>query len=224
VQKPAASPERRPRRAHASRARRGSFGKVPHGTEAHASEAYRRAVQYAENGRDEEAAEVLRELLEVDSDHHLARESLAAVLIRLDRLDEAAGELETGMVLAPGNASFAKLRAHVLSKRGTTDEALEILQRSPPPLAEDPEYHALLAALYQRQGEHGLAVDLYRAVLNQGPQNAAWWMGFGISLEGEGAPGSALLAYRAASALTSLDPESQRYVDSRILTLSGDGR
>lgn len=224
AQKPAAPPERRPRRAHPSRARRGSFGKVPHGTDAYTPEAYRRALQYAENGRDEEAAEVLWELLEVDPDHHPARESLAAVLIRLDRLDEAAGELETGMILAPGYASFAKLRAHVLSKRGTNEEALEILQRSPPLLAEDPEYHALLAALYQRQGEYGLAVDLYRAVLNEGPQNAAWWMGFGISLEGDGAPRSALLAYRAASALTSLDTESQRYVDSRIVTLSADGR
>jgi type II secretory pathway predicted ATPase ExeA/Tfp pilus assembly protein PilF len=222
--KPAAPPERRPRRAQPSRARRGSFGKVPHGTDAYAPEAYRRALQYAESGRHEEAADVLRELLEVDPDHHPARESLAAILIRLDRLDEAAGELETGMVLAPGYTSFAKLRAHVLGRRGTTDEALEILKRSPPPLAEDPEYHALLAALYQKQGQHGLAVDLYRAVLNEGPQNAAWWMGFGISLEGEGAPGSALLAYRAAAALTSLDPESQRYVDLRIIALSADGR
>ena len=168
--------------------------------------------------------EALGQLLERDPDHHRAREARAGLLIRLGRVDEAVGELETGMVLAPTRPGFAKLRARILSQRGTPAEALEILGRAPPPLPEDPEYHALIAALHQRMGEHGLAADLYRRVLGAQPQNAAWWMGFGISLEGEDAAGSALLAYRAAAALAGLGPESRRYVESRITALGAGGR
>ncbi len=199
---------------------------IPHQPDsgAQTERGFRSALRLAEAGRAEEALVALRGVLQVDPDHRRAREALAAVLMRLDRPDEAAGELETGLVLAPGHAPFAKLRARILSKRGTAAEALEVLMRSPPSLAQDPEYHALIAALYQKQGEHGLAADLYRQVLAAEPQNAAWWMGFGISLEGQDQAGSALLAFRAASALSGLGQESRRYVESRIASLAGDGR
>ena len=224
--KPPSPPARKAKAARSARSRKGSFGKTPHVPEAGelADQAYRRALRLAEDGDYEEAAEALRELLEDDPDHHRAREARASLLIRRGRVDEAAGELETGMVLAPTHPGFAKLRARILSQRGTTAEALEILRRAPPPLREDPEYHALVAALYQRMGEHGLAADLYRQVLGAEPENAAWWMGFGISLEGEDAAASALLAYRAASALAGLGPESRRYIQSRIAAISAAGR
>lgn len=222
----ASRPVRQKTGGRTSRAARGRFGMTPHQPDsgAQTERGFRSALRLAEAGRAEEALVALRGVLQVDPDHHRAREALAAVLIRLDRLDEAAGELETGMVLAPGHAPFAKLRARILSKRGTTAEALELLMRSPPSLARDPEYHALIAALYQKQGEHGLAADLYRQVLAAEPQNAAWWMGFGISLEGQDQAGSALLAFRAASALSGLGQEPRRYVESRIASLASDGR
>ena len=224
--RPPSSPVRKAKAARSARSRKGSFGKTPHLPEAGelADHAYRRALRLAEDGDYEGAAEALGDLLELDPDHHRAREARASLLIRDGRVDEAAGELETGMILAPTHPGFAKLRARILSQRGTTAEALEILRRAPPPLREDPEYHALVAALYQRMGEHGLAADLYRQVLGAEPENAAWWMGFGISLEGEDAAASALLAYRAASALAGLGPESRRYIQSRIAAISGVGR
>ena len=221
------SPKVRKAKARRSaRSRKGSFGKIAHTPEGDGAEgqAYRRALTLANDGDDVEAAEILRELLGHNPDHHRAREARAGILIRLGRVEEAAGELETGMVLAPTHPGFAKLRARILSQRGTAAEALEILRRAPPPLRQDPEYHALIAALHQRMGEHGLAADLYRQVLGAEPQNAAWWMGFGISLEGEDAAGSALLAYRAAAALAGLGLESRRYVESRIVALSAGGR
>ena len=224
--KPPSPPSRRAKATRSARSRKGSFGKTPHPLEAGEvqEQAYRSALGLAKDGNDAAAAEALGRLLERDPDHHRAREARASVLIRLGRVDEAAGELETGMVLAPTHPGFAKLRARILSQHGTTAEALEILRRAPPPLREDPEYHALVAALYQRMGEHGLAADLYRQVLGAEPENAAWWMGFGISLEGEDAAGSALLAYRAAATLSGLGPESRRYVESRIMALGAGGR
>ena len=224
--KPASPPARQAKPTRSARSRKGSFGKTPHVPEAGElmDQAYRRALRLAEDGEYERSAEALGELLEDNPDHHRAREARASLLIQRGRVDEAAGELETGMILAPTHPGFAKLRARILSQRGTSAEALELLRRAPPPLREDPEYHALIAALYQRMGEHGLAADLYRQVLGAEPQNAAWWMGFGISLEGEDAAGSALLAYRAASTLAGLGPESRRYVQSRIAALSAAGR
>ena len=224
--KPPRTPSRQAKSPRSARSRKGRFGKTRHMPEAGEVEdqAYGRALRLARNGNEVAAEEALGQLLERDPDHHRAREARAGLLIRLGRVDEAVGELETGMVLAPTRPGFAKLRARILSQRGTPAEALEILGRAPPPLPKDPEYHALIAALHQRMGEHGLAADLYRRVLGAQPQNAAWWMGFGISLEGEDAAGSALLAYRAAAALAGLGPESRRYVESRITALGAGGR
>lgn len=211
--------------AAAPRRTRAAFGKTPHSPAATLREdSYRQALDLAAAGRDEEAVARLQQLLESEPEHERAREAQSALLIRTGRLDEAEKVLATGLMLAPGHPPFAKLQARILSERGSPAEALELLRRSPPPIARDPEYHALIAALYQMLGEHGLAADLYRQVLGTAPQNAAWWMGFGIALEGDGAEGSALLAYRAAAALASLGPDSRRYVESRISALGGDRR
>ena len=88
----------------------------------------------------------------------------------------------------------------------------------------DPEYHALLAALYQRQGNHARALKHYQLVLRWESDKAVWWMGLGISLEGESKLKQALAAYRAASVLGGLGDDSQHYIGERIVALQAELR
>ena len=101
------------------------------------------------------------------------------------------------------------------------DDGWALLERAAPPLRADPDHHAFLAALYQREGKHDQAARLYREVLRLDWRRAAWWMGLGISLEAEGRPDGALAAYRGTERVGGLDPASQRFVEARIEELAG---
>src|SRR5579885_3546730 len=74
----------------------------------------------------------------------------------------------------------------VCCQTGETGKAIELLTRDAPSPADDPDYHALLAALLQRAGRHGDAIVSYRRLLSVRPQNGLWWMGLGISLSASG--------------------------------------
>jgi MSHA biogenesis protein MshN len=81
-----------------------------------------------------------------------------------------------------------------------------------------------MAALHQRQGEHAEALTYYRRVLRWQSDKAVWWMGLGISLEGESRPQEALAAFRAASVLGGLGEDSRRYIGERIAALQQSPR
>jgi MSHA biogenesis protein MshN len=179
---------------------------------------YERGLRLVEHGRYEDAVESFMDALSQLPTYKPAREQLATVLIRMDQSDQAVQVLEEGLKQSPKYAPYAKLQAHILTSRDAVAEALNVLRSAAPDVAQDPEYHAFVAALYQRQGEHGLAVGIYNQVLREQSDQAVWWMGLGISLEAGGQIDDALVAFSRASA-RGLDPESRRYVDRRIRML-----
>ncbi len=189
-----------------------------------ATQTYQHAMWVAEGGDDETAISALHDALAFDPHHHPAREALASILLRLDRGEEAEALLDDGLMIDPTYAPFAKLKAGALAMRGAVPEALELLGPLRTNLAEDPEYHALMAALHQRQGEHAEALTYYRRVLRWQSDKAVWWMGLGISLEGESRLEEALAAYRAASVLGGLGEDSRRYIGERIAALQESPR
>ena len=189
-----------------------------------ATQTYQHAVRVAEGGDDETAISALHDALAFDPHHHPAREALASILLRLDRGEEAEALLDDGLMLKSAYAPFAKLKARALAMRGAVPEALELLGPLQTRSAEDPEYHALMAALHQRQGEHAEALTYYRRVLRWQSDKAVWWMGLGISLESESRPQEALAAYRAASVLGGLGEDSRRYIGERIAALQQSPR
>jgi len=81
--------------------------------------------------------------------------------------------------------------------------------------ANQPEYLALLATLYQRAGRQADAVETYRQALGQRPQEGRWWLGLGISLEAQKNWTAAGEAYQRAKASV-LDPKLARYAEQRL--------
>jgi MSHA biogenesis protein MshN len=128
-------------------------------------------------------------------------------------LDEA---LALDPTLHDARSDLARLRL----ARGDAAAALATLERSAPVLAQDPEYHALHAALLSRTGAHARAADAYARLVALDRTRAPWWLGLGISLEAQSRAPDALAAYREAARLTSLDPETQSWVESRIAALA----
>jgi tetratricopeptide (TPR) repeat protein len=86
-------------------------------------------------------------------------------------------------------------------------------------VTSDPEYHELLAAAYQQLGRHEEASMTYRLLLQQRPDRAAWWVGYGISREALDQPGQALEAYSRARRLGGLDPRLMDHANRRIAEL-----
>ena len=131
---------------------------------------------------------LLQKVLTRDPTHTLARHRLARIFV------------ESGRV-ADGLAVLKK------SVRGRSSAVV---------VGEDPNLAAFLAALYQQQGEHGKAIDLYRALLQRFPGKGIWRMGMAISMEKVGKPKNALRAYEEALITGDLSEKLRDFVQKRI--------
>ena len=118
---------------------------------------------------------------------------------------------------------FPKLYARILTEQGRVTQAVEVLLRKPPSTQTDPEYHALLAALHQRQGNHIGAVKTYHYLLKQHPGTSLWWLGMAISLEALQKNKEALAAYQRAKTSGNLNARLGEYTNNRLAALNDIG-
>ena len=73
--------------------------------------------------------------------------------------------------------------------------------------------------MYQRQGNHEKAVELYQSVVTEHPFNGVWWMGLAISQEHTREIESAVNNYNQALFREGLSPELITYIQSRLKQL-----
>ena len=165
------------------------------------------------NGRALDAEDLLRQYLVEHPGAVHSQISYAHLLIRAGRTAQAAQILE----LVDGQASveLKQLKARLLHSQGQVQAALALLRQNPPALAEQPDYHAFMAALHSEQSQFAEAVAVYARLVGVRPRRADWWAGMGIALEGEGQADGARRAYDQALALGGLHPELQAYVTTR---------
>jgi MSHA biogenesis protein MshN len=180
---------------------------------------YQDGLRLLQSGRPTAAEPRLHAALDSYPAHRAARTALAGLLINAGRLPEATSLLAAGLALAPTYAPFAKLYARLRIDQGELAEARTVLERAAPAVQDDPEYYALLAALYQRLGLYEQAAQTYRGVLQVQPRNGVWWLGLGLALEGGGDRANALQAYQRAQQSGTLDGDVQHYVESKITAL-----
>ena len=185
--------------------------------------AYKKGYQLLSRGQQEGGEKQLRLALQAFPGHHRARELLTGLYIKAGRYVEAADLLREGVRLAPERPLFAKLYARVLLEQENVSLAIKVLERQPPPTAVDTEYHALLAALYQRAGEYLKAAGRYRDVLRVNPNIGTWWIGLGLSLEHLGKYEEASAAYRRAKSSGNLTKGLMQYTDNRLAAMKESG-
>jgi len=183
---------------------------------------YESALSQAESGRYDLAISNLNTLLNMDPTYKDARVSLAALLIDRGDNARALAIIEKGLHLTPGYLPFVELKARLLSMEGKTSQAINLLQREAPPVRENPEYHAFLAALYEQSNNDTLASRLYNQLTALDPKNGNWWFGLGVSLDKLGQAKQAVLAYAKATSAGGLSPESSSFLQDRVHALRED--
>ncbi|MFO8025157.1 tetratricopeptide repeat protein [Thiohalophilus sp.] len=195
----------------------------PLSDEQRAELAYKKGYQLLGRDQNEAGERHLREALQHYRQHHRARELLAGVYIKSGRYVEAATLLKEGVSLAPQNSTFAKLYARVLLKQGKAAQAITVLERQPPQMGVDSDYHALLAAIYQQAGYHLKAAATYRDLLRLNPRQGNWWIGLGISLEQLQKYTEARSAYKRARNSPALPGNLKEFAEKRLSALAAAG-
>lgn len=176
---------------------------------------YTSARTLCSSGRAAACLGKLTELLAVEPGHVEGRLLLASALVENGDPGQAAATLEQGLADQPGVWQWAQLRAQLAINAGDAERAIAVLAGATPPLAEQPQYHALLAAVQQRTGRHEQAVATYHRVLAQRPERGVWWMGLGISLQELARDREAGFAYMRALEDATLSTDLRRFIEQR---------
>lgn len=176
------------------------------------------AVRSIQEGQYDRAKEGLMVFLEENPDGHLSRQTLATILMTRNETSAAQQLLEKGLQLTPDFSAFKKLLARILQSTDTS-KAIALLKQRPPYLEDDAEYHELLAALLQLQGDYLEAQVLYEALTQMNPSNGRWWMGLGIALDANGEKQKALFAFQRALKLPTGETRVRHYSQERIIKL-----
>ena len=182
--------------------------------------AFQRSVRLLGQGKQQAAQAALSDALAFLPTHIQARETQAALLLNNGQVSEAASSLSEALQITPGATPLAKLYARILVDQGDVNEALLVLERARPTVSADPEYHALMAALYRQEKKHAQAALIYQQILMQRPGVASWWMGLALAQDAMGERAQALNAFQRAQRAGGLSAQVLQYVQSRITALT----
>ncbi|SHJ78846.1 MSHA biogenesis protein MshN [Malonomonas rubra DSM 5091] len=193
---------------------------APLSPEERAQALYLQSLSVLQQGDDVVAENNLLQALELNPNHQAARLQLINLLRQNNRVAEAFSQVEMGLQLHPQSHMLRKDMARQLLSAGRLDEAIATLNYTPfPAMAQDLEYHALLAALLQESGDYQHAIPIYRGLLSYQPQESMWWLGLAISLDQSGDAEQAKSAYLKVAGQQGLRADLADYVASRLQAL-----
>ena len=134
--------------------------------------------------------------------------------------DDKAGEL-LGQ-LQEYSAFTAYMQAKLMYDGNNTETVAQFLQLQPVKDIAFEKQNGFLAALFQKQGHHEEAAELYKTLLQRSKTHSLFWLGLAISSEQIAKPGEALFAYQQAVTLGDLARNIKEYAETRINALSVD--
>lgn len=111
-----------------------------------------------------------------------------------------------------------ELSAQIQARRGDLEGAILMLEAVRPGFHET-SYYALRANLYQQTTRYAEAASLYRRLLDDEPNNSAFWLGLAVCLDAMNSAG-ALEAFGKARDNGEYDGEVLEYIQERITALS----
>jgi MSHA biogenesis protein MshN len=192
-------------------------------TPAQAAELHREGLRALERGDERGAENAFAQALGLDPKLHASREELGKLRIRQGRLEDAARSVRRGLEEDPSWIGYRRLAARLELARGEARAAVALLEPAAPRVADDVEYHGLLASAYQRLSRHEDAGRAYRALAEAQPGVAQWWAGYGLSRDALGDAPGALAAYDRARSLGGLDPRVLEHLNRRVSALAVGG-
>ncbi len=143
---------------------------------------------------------------------------LANRLLQDQRFSELSALLErAGKPLSPG---LRQVKARWLLMQGEPELAVALLEPSLPDIETLPEYYALMASLYQRNGQAGKAFEHYSQLIQSNDTVADWWAGLGVAADQLGQGRQAMFAYQQAMSLPGLNRALEQYIGQRLSALS----
>ena len=182
--------------------------------------AFRKGVAQIQEGRANAAELDFRDAMKLDPSHIGARQALLGLLLDSKRNNEAEELLRKTLEFNPRQPRHAMVLARLEVERGDVTSAINTMVGVLPYVKSDPDFHAFLAALLQRERRHREAVDYYRAALRGVPGNGVWMMGLGISLRASNQSAEARDTFQRAIESKQLSPELQEFVERQLRELS----
>ena len=177
------------------------------------------AIVLEQEGRQEEAKMPLQRALAANPLDIQARQMLIRLQMDSGRGDEARALLAEGQRLHPELSDFTLALARLKVESGDSGGAIQLLEAGNAAARDEPQYHALLAALLLRSQRYDEAVQHYLVSLRSDPANVSWLVGVGVALEGVGKPVDAAEAYRRADGASNLTPEMAAFLSERLARL-----
>lgn len=181
-----------------------------------ADSAYRKAIAAVNQGRVAEALEELPVALRHDAGHTAARQLLIKLLLEAKRADDAMQVLQEGLQGQPAQIGWAMSLARLQMDRGDPAGAWRTLDFSLPAAAGNADYQGFSAHVLQRLGRSKEAVLHYQAASKLAPGDGRWWLGLGLSLEGDSRAAEAREAFLRARQCGNLGAELMSLVEQKL--------
>jgi MSHA biogenesis protein MshN len=183
--------------------------------EAHRPDGLELARQALQRGDTARAIAELEALYKTRSrDPHVLRWLARAYLAAGDQ-QRLRSWLPEQLAQLPYDSELRLLLARSQLQAGDARAAVATLEQSPPRLEQEPNYFALLAAVYQQTEQWQKSADLYRQMIALRPSQATWQLGLAIALEQLDQPAQAGKHYRLALQGVGLDDSSRRFANER---------
>lgn len=177
------------------------------------------AISLFELGKADEAYALLRSFIAENDIKVKSSEVLANRLLQDQRYSELSDLMEkSGRPMPQG---LRQVKARWLLIQGKPDLALALMEDGQADINSVPEYYALLASLYQRNGQSGKAFEQYSQLIQTNDTIADWWAGLGIAADQLGQGRQAAFAYQQALSLPGLNRGLNQYIRQRSAALSG---
>ena len=181
--------------------------------------AYKEGYQLLQQSKIYSAEVKLLMALEHNVKHLKAREVLAGLYLKTGRKVEAEDILRKGILFSPNYSLYKKLYARLLLDNNKVNDAIAVLLKNKPAMANDLNYYALLAASYQRNKNHNAAASTYLKLLKIKPREGIWWVGMAVSLEALSKHKEASDAYEKARQTGTLNTRVSNYSSQRLQQL-----
>lgn len=151
---------------------------------------------------------------------HQSRETYAKFLMNQGDILSARALMESGLELAPNHSGFKKVKARLLIEEGDIQSAVGLLESRAPAVAEDLEYHEILASAQLASRDFDGAVLSYTGLVQQDQTQGRWWYGFAAAQDSLGNITAAKQAYSRALEKPNLSTNLRRRSQDRLTALS----